>query len=128
MPHYVASMHGCTVCLCPIKRTLGLKCNSMHDYKSMQVLFYGFLNYDACLLANFFYIFVNSVDPDEMPHNAAFICVFTVCQSTCWQVGIWQVSRMKRLTILKLKVYFILPAQISFINVILHPHPLFFKF
>ena len=82
-----------------------------------------FLNYDACLLAKFVYIIANSVDPDEMSHNAAFICAFTVCQSTCWQVGIWQVSRMKRLTILKLKVHFILPIQISFFNVILHPPP-----
>ena len=29
-----------------------------------------------------FFIFTNSVDPDEMQHYAAFIWVFTVCKST----------------------------------------------
>ena len=50
-----------------------------------------FLYNDAFLGLKIAFILANSADPDEMPHYADFILVFTVCRHTCLLV-----SRIKR--------------------------------
>ena len=40
-------------------------------------------------------ISANSTDPNEMQHNAAFIWVFTVCQSS--HLGVSSIQRVKQL-------------------------------
>ena len=45
-----------------------------------------------------FFIFTNSVDPDEMQRYAAFYLVFTVCKYTC--VGASGIQRVQQIRVL----------------------------
>ena len=46
------------------------------------------------IFPNFFFFVANSADPDEMPHYVAFICVFSVRQST--RYGVSGLQRVKK--------------------------------